>query len=131
MTLLSRDQIFAVSDIETEEVFIPQWGGTVRVKGLTAAERDAYEAGVMQQRGKNIELNRRNIRAKLVALAVIDADGNRLFGNADINALGNKAAGALDLIYGVASRLSGFSAEDEEELAKNSGSDLNADSPSA
>lgn len=131
MTLLSRDQIFAVSDIETEEVFIPQWNGTVRVKGLTAAERDEYEAGVMQQRGKNIELNRRNIRAKLVALAVVDADGNRVFGDTDVDALGNKAAGALDLIYGVASRLSGFSAEDEEELAKNSGSDLSADSPSA
>lgn len=128
---LSRDQIFAIPDIQTEDVFVPEWNGTVRVKGLTAAERDAYETSIVQQRGKNVELNRQNIRAKLVVLTVVDQDGNRLFADTDVRKLGEKSAAAVDLLYGTASRLAGLSKDDEDELAKNSGGDQNDDSPSA
>lgn len=130
-TFLTRDAIFAVSDIQTEDVFVPEWNGTVKVRGLTAAERDVYETSIVSQRGKNVELNRQNIRAKLVALSVVDEAGVRIFADTDVRKIGEKSAAAVDLLYGVASRLSGLSKDDEDELAKNSGSDQNDDSPSA
>jgi hypothetical protein len=130
-TFLTRDAIFAVSDIQTEDVFVPEWNGTVKVRGLTAAERDVYETSIVSQRGKNVELNRQNIRAKLVALSVVDEAGVRIFADTDVRKIGEKSAAAVDLLYGVASRLSGLSKDDEDELAKNSESGQNDDSPSA
>ena len=129
-SFLTRDQIFAVPDIQTEAVFVPAWNGTVNVKGMSAAERDAFEASTTIQKGNSIELNRKNFRAKLVALTVVDDDGNRIFADTDIKALGEKSAQALDLLFAAASRLSGISKQDEDDLVKNSGSDLNADSSS-
>jgi hypothetical protein len=64
-------------------------------------------------------MNLRNIRAKLVALTVVDEDGNRIFSDEDAEALGKKSAAALDRIFAVAQRLSGLRPEDVEELAGN------------
>lgn len=119
MALLSREAILQAQDLPTEDVEIPEWGGTIRVRGLTGAERDAFEQSIVETRGKNTRMNLRNIRAKLVALTVVDEDGNRIFNDEDAEALGKKSAAALDRIFAVAQRLSGLRPEDVEELAGN------------
>lgn len=118
--LLTRDAILNVLDLQTEDVEVPEWGGMVRVRGLTGSERDAFEQSIMEQRGRDVALNLRNIRAKLVALSVVDEQGNRVFSDADVKALGQKSAMALQRVFEVAQRLSGLRNEDVEELAKNS-----------
>ena len=125
--LLSRDAILEAKDLQHEDVYVEEWGGAVRVRSLTGTERDAFEASVVEQRGKNTKMNLRNIRAKLVALTVVDDEGNRLFSDADAKLLGQKSASALDKIFEVAQRLSGLRDEDVEELAKNSDDDLSED----
>ena len=55
---LTRDQILAVSDIQTEEVHVPEWGGTVLVRGLTGAERDEFEAGMATPQGNRVRYQR-------------------------------------------------------------------------
>jgi len=104
----------------TEIVEVPEWGGSVKVKALTGSERDKYESDSLTGRGRNRDINLANIRARLVALTVIDDNGKPLFSSIDIAALGGKSAKALDRIFDVAQRLSGISEEDIEELAKNS-----------
>ena len=37
---LSKDQILGAVDFSFVEVEVPEWGGTVRIRGLSAAERD-------------------------------------------------------------------------------------------
>jgi hypothetical protein len=118
--LLGRDAIFSAPDIQTEDVLIPEWGGAVRVKGLNAAERDAYEASIVGKGKGQKGPNYSNVRARLVALTVIDEAGNQLFGPADVRQLGEKSAAPIDRIYDVAARLSGITEEDEEELEGNS-----------
>ena len=61
----------------------------------------------------------RNIRARMAAYAICDADGNRVFSSSDVLALSKKSAAALDRIMTVAARLSGMTAEDQESLRKN------------
>lgn len=117
---LSRDVILAVQDVQAEDVEVPEWGGVVRVQGLTGAQRDAYEASMVEGKGKNRTLNLKNIRAKLVALTVVDERGKPLFTDADVQALGRKSGAALDRIFNVAQRLSGLSKEDIDEFAGNS-----------
>lgn len=118
MALLSRDAILAADDREYEVVPCPEWGGEVRLRSLTGAERDAYEQSLVQTRGKSREMNLRNARAKLVALCAVDESGNRLFTDADVNALGKKNAKPLDRLFDVARRLSGLSEDDVDRLTE-------------
>jgi hypothetical protein len=130
-TLLTRDAILGASDIKSEDVHVPEWGGTVRVKGLTAAERDVFETASVSGSGRNVSVNFVNIRARLVAMAIVDDSGARIFNQGDVKALGEKSASALDRVFDVARRLSGIGEQDVEELAKNSESASTDDSPSA
>lgn len=127
---LSRDDILKAEDIVTEEIEVPEWGGTVTVRGLTGRERDEFEAGIMERRGRRMIPNVANVRAKLVVRCCVDDEGNRLFKDADAEALGDKSAGATNRIYEVAARLSGMTDEDIEELVENFGTTLSADSAS-
>ena len=119
MAFLSRDEILQAQDLPTEDVPVPEWGGICRVRGLTGAERDAFEQSIVEQRGKDTRMNLRNIRAKLVAMCVVDEEGNRVFRDEDAELLGKKSAAALNRVFEVAQRLSGLRPEDVEELAGN------------
>ncbi len=127
--ILNRDQILTAVDQKVEPVEVPEWGGTVLVRGLTGAERDGYEAEMVSRRGKKVEFNLQNARAKLCARSIVDEHGVRLFNDdEDMLALGKKNAAALERVFEVARRLSGLTEDDVEELTKNSGSGQSADS---
>jgi hypothetical protein len=111
---LSREQILAVQDCKIEEVDVPEWDGTVRVKALSGTERDQIEAMVLGKSGKG--RNYENLRARMVALTVVNESGERIFETNDVTVLGSKNARALDRIFDVAQRLSGMTAKDVEEL---------------
>lgn len=128
MGMLSRDDILKADDIETREVEVPQWGGTVLVRALTGKERDSYEASCMQQRGKETVRNLNNVRAKLVVRSLVDEEGNRIFTDQDANELGKKSAAALDQLFEVAAELSRLTEEDVDDLAGKSGPDPDEDS---
>lgn len=117
---LSRDQILEAKDLETREVEVPEWGGTVLVRALSGTDRDAYEASLVQMRGNKSVPQLGNIRAKLVARAIVDEDGNRLFTDADIKVLGQKSAAALSRVFTVAAEMSGLNDADIEEIEGNS-----------
>ncbi len=116
---LSKDDILKATDNDPAEVDVPEWGGTVLVRGMTGRERDAFEVSLMTPgRGGRREVNPANVRAKVVARCVVDDDGNRLFTDADVTELGGKSAAAIDRVYAVAARLSGMSDEDQENLTR-------------
>ena len=127
---LTRDQILAVSDIQTEEVHVPEWDGTVLVRGLTGAERDEFETGIAEPRASGVRFHMKDIRARLCVMSIVDGAGHRMFTLADVEALTCKSASALDRVFTVARRLSGLSTADVEELAKNSESGPSAASGS-
>lgn len=115
--MLSRDEILGANDLATELVEVPEWGGSVRARTLTGAERDAFEMAVYTMRQKAGAAV--NIRALLVALCVVDDEGKRLFSERDAAQLGAKSARALDRVFSAAQRLNGLTAADVDELAKN------------
>jgi hypothetical protein len=126
---LSRDDILKSDDLATEEVSVPEWGGSVLVRGMTGRERDEFEAQAMDQRSGRMNLA--NARAKIVARCVVGDDGKRLFDAADIDVLGEKSGAALDRLFEVATRLSGLGSRDVEELSQNFGGTNGASSSSA
>lgn len=117
---LSKDAILTADDMRIEAVAVPEWGGTVFVRSLSGTERDSFEAAILQRNGSDTSVNYRNMRARLAVLALCDRDGNRLFTDGDMAAVGSKSAAALQRVFDAASRLNGLSKDDVDELAKNS-----------
>lgn len=124
---LTRDQIIDVDDRRYEDVSVPEWGGVVRVRSLTGAERDAYEGAIATVRWDGttptVESNRGNIRARLASLTICDESGKPIFSERDLLILGMKSAAALNRVFSVATRLSGLSDEDVEALKEQLGND--------
>lgn len=131
MAYLGKAEILAAADLQYDDVAVPEWGGTVRVRGLTGRERDAFEAAVASAKGKDVKLNLQNVRARLVALSVVDADGARIFDERDIGALGEKSAQALERVFQAAMRLSGLTPTDVKDLTENLDDGQSEDSTSA
>ena len=121
MPLLTKKQILDAPDLKTEDVEVPEWGGTVRVRALTGTQRDAYQFSIVHVENAKAVTDMTNVSAKLVAFSIIDERGNLLFNESEVEALGQKSSAALDRVFTVASRLSGLTKADIEAIAKNSG----------
>lgn len=111
--MLDRNAIFKIVDLEVKEVAMPEWSGSVCVRGLTARERDQFEASV------GIAANLDNLRARLVVLTACDKEGKRIFTDADTEELGEKNSQAVDRLFEVARKMSGMTDADVEELEGN------------
>jgi len=116
MSLLTKDQILQVKDNQTIEVEVPEWGGKVKLQSMSGFARDRFEASIV---GKQGGMNTTNIRAKLVAACVIDANGELMFSEKEVAALGKKSAKALDRIFSAAQKLNAMGDSEIESLAKN------------
>lgn len=88
---LDRAMILAAVDLAPLPVDVPEWGGRVYVRHITAGERDEWES--MGEPGRN------EARARAVAFCACDQRGRRLFTAADIPALAGKNADAIDRIF--------------------------------
>lgn len=118
MSLLTRDQILNADDLQTKDVYVPQWKGTVRIRTMTAGERDLFEQ--MMFSGQNKDERRDNVRATMLALTVVDDNGNRLFTEDHVKRLKGKSAAAVDKIFSGVQKLNAVSDEDVEDMVKNS-----------
>lgn len=134
---LTREQILSINDGEFEEVFIPEWQGSIFVKVLSASEKDAWEKSLQavpmegtKEATEQQKLDARydNLRAKSAVWATCDAQGAPLFVLADAEWLGSKSGKALDKIWEVFIRLNELSKDDIEELKKNSAPTPSTDS---
>lgn len=119
MALLTKQQIVDVDDRQFEDIPVVEWDGEVRILGLSGTQRDAYEAGILDQRGGERKVMLTNARAKLVALCLVDENFNRLFTQDDVRQLGRKSAAALERCFDKARELSGMAPGDVERLTEN------------
>lgn len=138
----TREQILAADDLQFEDVFCPEWKLNVRVRGLTGSDYAEYQGSLsslrqeMRGRGRKreldvqIESHAEKAMLKLCVLSIVDAEGNQLFTEEDLKALGKKNHRPLSRIYEVAERLSGLNEEATEEEGKDSAETPGASKPS-
>jgi hypothetical protein len=117
---LTREAIIGATDIETIDVPVPEWGGVIRLRAMTALERENYEMMLGQTRERNGGLLN-NVRASLVAWCAIDGDGRKLFKADDISTLGTKSSAALVRVFDAARRLNAMTPDEVDDTKKNSG----------
>jgi len=116
-SVLTREAFLQLDDSLYREVEIPRWG-TARIRSLTGSARDNY---IKAQGIRTIEgipqMNTEDAEARLLALTLVDADGELLFPDVDegIRVLRDKNAQSLQKAYYVALELAGLQ---EEAVAK-------------
>ena len=131
--ILSKQDIVQAQDIVLEKVEVPEWGGAVYVRSISAKERGLIEEGAAkykEQKGKDGSFAR-TFTVRLAGLAICDELGVPFFKEGEVELLAQKNAAVVARISEVAQRLSGFSKEDLEELEKNSLEAQPEGSPSA
>lgn len=108
--MLTKDDILNCRDITIKPVSVPEWGGGLHVKTITGKDRielvRASKAGQMR-----IEW--------LLARALCDDQGTRIFDDKDVEALGQRNTVVLERLGQEAMRVSGLLPEAVEEAAKN------------
>lgn len=126
MNLLTKSAILGADDLKHEDVYVPQWGGTVRVRTMNGLERDEFRAAIAAEGAVPVG----RFSAALLAATIVDEAGVRVFTADDMAALQAKSAASLDVPAAVAMRLNALGATATEEAVKNSESDQSGDSGS-
>jgi hypothetical protein len=115
--ILSRDEILAANDLPTEEVPTPEWfeDGAVLVRALSAAEWIAVGRQTMHKDGATDDESMLDLMIKIPALCIVDAHGQRLFTDADLDALGKKNPLPLKRIMDTVQRLSNLDGDEAKK----------------
>lgn len=119
---LTKEAILGADDINTVEMYIPEWNGKVRIRTLKSVEKDRLEVSMVMANGRpagGAVLG--NIRARFAVASLVLETGEPQFTEAEIPALGEKSAAPLARIFNVVQELSAVSDADVEEMAKNFG----------
>lgn len=117
-----RDLILSAADLKPVAEVVPEWGVTVYVRPMSAADRDAwdfeqYEALDAAKAKGDKYGGSRGFRSRLLVRTLCDEAGAAIFGPADIAALDAKSAAVLDRLYVLAQRVNGLGAKEVAALA--------------
>ncbi len=83
--MLTKDEILSITDKAVKEIEIPEWGGTVFIRGMTIEDVEFCQA--QQEDAHSLE--------KMVIRFLCDADGNALFTEEDIPLMKKKSIQAF------------------------------------
>lgn len=123
MALDLKAKIQAADDIPFEDVEVPEWGVTVRVKGLdvadfTSAQRQAKSPGPKGE----FTLDR--MYAALIVRGVCDPTTNEaIFTDADAGLILTKSMKVIERLSGKINELSGMDDGDEAKAVEDAGKD--------
>ena len=110
------EAIFAVDDIETELVEVPQWKVTVLVKSMNARDRAKMIGKSVADNGT---FKLEEVLPDLVIHCTYDPEtGEQIFLPSDRDALMAKSAAAIELLATVAMKLSGMDENSVDEAGK-------------
>jgi ssDNA-binding replication factor A large subunit len=108
------------------------FGKQLSIRVLSAREYDLYDGQRLEVHGtREVKFNYDNIRARLVVLVLGDAEGNRVFKDGDVKAVGELPCDEVDRIYEAGLRVNLLNKQAEETIRKNSETARNGDSTSS
>jgi hypothetical protein len=117
MKLLDKAAFFAAEDLKHEDVPVPQLGGSVRIRVMTGAARDAFNE-YMQSFGDS-KRPASAINAALLVQTCVDESGAPMFTMDEIDMVRDKSAAALDVMAAAAMRINGLGISAADDAAKN------------
>lgn len=122
MAFLSRNSVLAAEDFEYAIVPCPEWGGDMRVRGLTAAENSLIAR-------KSQEKKTDDLSVVICIMGCVDENGERFFNNNDKEELKKRSYAVIERLSTKILELSGDTyANAIEEKRKNSSKTAGDDS---
>jgi len=115
---LNKDQILQAIDAKTIEFDIPEWGGSILLRGMTGKARNDYEHWAAQQTQQKVP-DYRGIRERLIISCAVDDNGKPLFTQDDIESLAEKNADIIDRLHSKCQEICGMAADSVEVAEKN------------
>jgi len=103
--LLSAKAILDVDDMTFEEVEVPEWGGSIRLRSLTAEEASKFS--------DEYSKDRKNAAVRILLMACVDDKGEPLFKPEDLDVLRKKSLKAVIKVQKVAMKMNGLKDDDE------------------
>ena len=91
MAILGKNAILSAEDFEYALVPCPEWGGDVRVRGLSAADQ-AFIAKLSEQGKKDI------LTLTVFVRGVVGEDGERIFTASDIDDLKGRSFAVVERV---------------------------------
>lgn len=120
---LTLDDIIKISsdNLKEHKLEVPEWGGFIVIREMTAEARDQYELSLLQAGDDGaFSRNLENARAKMIAACAYGPDGKRMFKNeAAMKALGNMPISVIEPIFAKCQEINHLTDKDVEELAGN------------
>ena len=114
MGTLSRDQILGADDRKTDELEVPEWGGSVKIRSMSGSEVQKYVEAVQADEDADIKH-----MCLLIHFSVVGDDGKKLFSTEDIEALADKNLLVLRSVSEACIAVNGLNqAEVADELKK-------------
>ncbi len=120
-----RATALKAKDIKSERLAVPSWGVEFEIRGLTGAQRAAMVARATvttRVDGEDVSsVDSKILNPLLIVSSCFDPDtGERVFEDADADAINQKSAEAIDLVTAVVLRLNGMTKEEKKGMEKNS-----------
>lgn len=124
---LTKEQIFKSNDLKIEVVDVPEWGGQIRLKGLSGIKRAEIEK---YQASKGGDPDPASLRARMLIFSIVDEKDKQVFELSDGQTLMEKSAAVTEWLFEKAMKLSGIGGYNIEKIAKNSETDTKGGSSS-
>lgn len=100
--------------LKVEKIELPEMGGEVYIKELTAGEREALEKQMQSQTDKNA------VRATVFVHSVCNADGELMFDVEDIEAIKQLPSRPVIKVFNRSNEINGITPEQVDTAEKNS-----------
>lgn len=111
--MLTKADILAADDFQTESVEVPEWGGTVLLRVLSAA--DAMQLAQSAESGKVSG----EMAGRWLVKSIVDDKGERLFQDSDAKTLAGKSFRVVQQLFEKLLTLNGLTDDSQKALEKN------------
>lgn len=109
---LDKAAILAGAKPKIVTISVPEWGGDVCLREITAGQRDQWDAWQIEHEGA---ARYANIRARMLVLTICDELGVRLFADNEISVVSGLPAHTVDKLWDASCKLVGLRPEDVEK----------------
>lgn len=115
-----KDSIIAALDRKVQFYDVAAWGVTVGLRAMSVADRDMYEASVARMDLNDPE-QIANLSALLVAMSLVDKDGNNIFDHKspdDLKMLRDKSAKLIKYFFSEILSMNALTESEMTEIKK-------------
>lgn len=110
---LDASAILAADDFEYEEVDVPEWGGKIRLKPLSAKDAEDFDRQVSKKNGDN------NLLSRILATHAVDETGKPLFTMSQLTELSKKNLIVIKRLVRICQKISALNIHEVKEIEGN------------